>query len=372
MRIRGVSLTWLPNPCLLYGYDCAMSQPTGPSAVVPTPDATIMKRLGYIRLLYQQAVAQSYAPAPLNFSTVLAFHDVVEFFFVVAVSHLGNKQCLDLKAPFVENVKKFRAPDGNRLSSLDVVQRIGHDRNGFKHNGSVPGPDQVEQARRDVTMFLEGNCPRLFGIEVHDISMLHIVPQDAVRAHLVAGRAAADTGDLKAAMAEAAMAFDRLIVDWGNGKYVPGSPSRTETLRLDARRYVSERRIEVSRSSDHATENLASSVRDAFRDVDQQLETMRRILQIQIANVNMADYIRFAMIAPDIDVSADGSREAAHRDGQLHYTPENYDRCEMFVVDSALRIGQSDFTLWMPQTYGDWDRAVAAMAANGGCLPDNM
>src|SRR5437763_11619103 len=145
-----------------------MSQPTGPSAVVPTPDATIMKRLGYIRLLYQQAVAQSYAPAPLNFSTVLAFHDVVEFFFVVAVSHLGNKQCLDLKAPFVENVKKFRAPDGNRLSSLDVVQRIGHDRNGFKHNGSVPGPAQVEQARRDVTMLLEGNCPRLFGIEVHD------------------------------------------------------------------------------------------------------------------------------------------------------------------------------------------------------------
>ncbi len=57
---------------------------------------------------------------------------------------------------------------------------------------------------------------------------------------------------------------------------------------------------------------------------------------------------------------------------KVHYTPENYDLCEMFVVDSALRIGQGDFSLWMPQTYGNLDRTTAAMAANGGCLLDDM
>jgi len=336
-----------------------------------------MKRLSYIRLLYQQAVAQSHAPAPLNFSTVLTFHDVMEYFFIVAVAHLGNKQGLDLRDAFVDNVKKLRAPDGNRLSSLDVVRRIGHDRNGFKHNGSIPGPDQVEQARRDVTMFLEGNCPRLFGVEFSDVSMLHIVPQDAVRDHLKAGRVAADAGDIQAGMAEVAFAFDQLIMTWSNGKYLSGSSFLAEAFNLDANDYRSSRRIEVfPRPSDKgvqdATGSLASSVREAFKDVERQLETVRHILRIQITGVDMMGYVRFAMIVPEIVVSANGNRDAVDRIGKLHYTPENYDLCEMFVVDSALRIGQGDFRLWMPQTYGDLDRAMAAMAENGGRLPDDM
>jgi hypothetical protein len=350
-----------------------MSQPAGPPTVVPTPDETIMKRLTYIRLLYRQAVAQSYATPPLNFSTVLAFHDVLELFFIVAVNHLGNPQGINLKAPFADNIRKFRAPDGNQLSSVDAVQRIGHDRNGFKHNGSIPGPDQVEQTRRDATRFLEGNCPRLFGIEFGDISMLHIVPQDAVRDHLLAGRAAANTGEIKTAMAEVALAFDRLIMDWGNEKYVPGSSFLTETLHFDAHRYRSHRRIDVSPCpSDPATESLILSVTKAFEDVDKQLETMRRVLRIQIAGVDTASYIRFAMITPEIEISADGHRYPVDKTGQLYYTRENYDLCEMFVVNSALQIGQNDFKLWMPKTYGDIDRAIEAMAANGGRLPDNM
>ena len=41
----------------------------------------------------------------------------------------------------------------------------------------------------------------------------------------------------------------------------------------------------------------------------------------------------------------------------------------MFVVDSAMRIGQRDFWLWMPETRGDWNRAQGGAGANGGRLP---
>jgi hypothetical protein len=96
------------------------------------------------------------------------------------------------------------------------------------------------------------------------------------------------------------------------------------------------------------------------------------VLRIQIAGVDMSAYVRFAMITPEVGIMVGGDRYAVDQTGQLHYTPENYDTCEMFVVDSALRIGQRDFRLWMPQTRGDWERAVAAKAANGGRLPDDM
>lgn len=353
-----------------------MSQPTEPSASIPTPDESIMKRLGYIRLLHQQAMAQSYAPAPLNFSTVLMFHDVMEYFFIVAVAHLGGED-IDLDAPFSRNVKKLRAPDGNRLSNIDVVRRVSDYRNGFKHGGSIPGADQVDETRRDVTLFLESNCPRLFGVELTDISMLHIVPQEAVRAHLKAGRSAADEGDIRAGMAEAALAFDRLMLDWGRGKYLPGSAFRTQRFDFSEGYHRPNRRIEAfptPSDSDirSATRSLGSSVKKAMEDFDEQLETMRHALRLQIAGIDMAGYARFAMVTPHISVSANGQRHAIDGEGQLHYTPENYDFCEMFVVSSALRLGQSDFALWMPQTYGDWGRAKAAMDANGGRLPDNM
>jgi hypothetical protein len=81
-----------------------MSQAAPVTAVNP-PDPAIMKRLGYIRLLYNQAVAQSQAPAPLNFSALLAFHDVMEYFFLLAVAHVGGEQGINLKDKFVENAR---------------------------------------------------------------------------------------------------------------------------------------------------------------------------------------------------------------------------------------------------------------------------
>ncbi|MFD3522261.1 hypothetical protein [Streptomyces sp. NPDC058653] len=353
-----------------------MSHPANPSASVPPPDESIMKRLGYIRLLHRQAITQSYAPAPLNFSSVLLFHDVMEYFFIVAVAHLGDEG-IDLDIPFSKNVKKLRAADGNRLSYIDAVRRVGDYRNGFKHGGSIPGVDQVEETRRDVTLFLENNCPRLFDIDFADISMLHIVPQQVVRGHLKTGRSAVDGGDIQAGMAKVALAFDHLMSEWGNGKYLPGSAFGTQRFDFSGGYHSSGRRVEVFPTPSNsdvrsATNSLASSANKAMDDFDVQLETLRHVLRLQIAGIDMAGYARFAMITPHISMSMNGQRDTVDGEGQLHYTPENYDFCEMFVVKSALQLGESDFAIWMPQTYGDWDRAREAMDANGGRLPDDM
>lgn len=354
-------------------YDRLMSQPVSGSGIAPVPDSTIMKRLGFVRLLYRQAVSQSHVPAPLNFSSVLAFHDAMELFFLVAIAHLGNPQGLDLKKPFPENAKRFTAPDGKPLLGLDGVHRTGHDRNGLKHNGSIPGPDQIEHARRDVTTFLEYNCPRLFGIEFSDISMLHIVPQDAVRGHLSSGRAEADAGEIQKAMAHVALAFDTLVTDWSREKYLPGDRPHVSRLDLDLNRTGSRREIERFRASaDRDVQGLASSVESAFAEMDSQLAALRQTLRLQVAGVDMAGYVRFAMITPAVSWAMNGESYVTDGAGKFHYTSENYDLCEMFVVDSALRMGHGDFSLWMPQTWGDNDRARAAMAANGGRLPNDM
>ncbi len=307
-----------------------MSQPT-PATTPPVPDATIMKRLGYIRLLHDQAVAQSYAPAPLNFSAVLAFHDVMEYFFIVAVAHVGGSQGISLKDAFVDNAKRLRAPDGGKMSCLDAVNRTGHDRNGFKHNGSVPGPDQVEHARRDATAFLEANCPRFFGVDFSDISMLHIVPQPAVRDRLKAGRVAADAGDIRTAMAEVALAFHQLISDWGRGKQLPGGSFRRDSLDLSTdgtrhrRRQLDVLPLPRDQEVRSAVGSLISEVTKAFEETDKEIEALRHALRMQMAGIDTARYIRFAMITPRVEVPMGGEPEAYDGVGEFYYTIENYE-----------------------------------------------
>jgi len=349
-----------------------MKQPEEP---MRTPDAAIMKRLGYVRLLFDQAVSQSYAPPPLGFSSVLAFHDVMEFFFVIAVDHAGANQGINLRDAFVDNAKRLRSAEGGRMSCLDAVSRIGHDRNGFKHNGSIPGPDQIEGARRGATRFLEMNCPRFFGVDFDAISMLHIVPQEEVRARLTAARAAVDADDLRTAMAEVAIAFHRVLSDWGDGKRI-GTGSSSETLYLSpyddyrARRSISPWYQARDNDAKQAISALVSSVTSAFEETDKELATLRRVLRVQVAGLDMARYARFAMLTPDVDMQFGGELYAVHLDGQYHYSAENYDFCESFVVDSALRLGVTDFSMWTPETFGDAQRAQEAMEANGGKLPE--
>lgn len=348
-----------------------MEQPEEP---LSTPDAAITKRLGYVRLLFDQAVSQSYAPPPLDFSSVLAFHDVMEFFFVIAVDHAGASQGINLKNAFVDNAKRLRAADGARMSCLDAVNRIGHDRNGFKHNGSIPGPDQIEGARRGATRFLEMNCPRFFGVDFDEISMLHVVTQDDVRARLIAARAAADVDDLHTAMAEMAIAFHQLLSDWGHGKRIGSSG---ETLHLSpyqghrARREISPWYQARDNDANQAISALVSSVTSAFEETDKELAVLRSVLRVQVAGLDMARYARFSMLTPEVDLLFSGELYAVHLDGQYHYSAENYDFCEAFVVDSALRLGASDFSMWMPETVGDAKRAEEAMKVNGGKLPED-
>lgn len=358
-------------------YDQGMSNQLDASTAVPIPDATTMKRLAYIRLMHQQAVTQSYGPVPLNSSAVLTFHDVCEFLFIVAVEHVGTGQEISLRETFLTNInKKFRGPDGRLMSSRDAVERLAGYRDAFKHRGAIPGPDQLESARRDATRFLESNCPRFFGLEFADISMLHIVPQQEVRDHLKAARQLAETDNIAGAMGELALAFDQLLTDWGRGKRLRGSAFLSAPFDL-TRTYRTDRRLDFyptpsDQGLRQTMSSLASSVKQEFKNVDTELETIRDLLRIQMAGVDMAGYLRFAMIAPEVSKSMGGGRTPLDMEGQLHYTPANYDSCELFVVDSALRMAQSDFKLWMPQTFGDWNRAKEAMAANGGRLPEDM
>lgn len=349
-----------PGAGYMAAYHRRVVSPTPP---LPVPDALTMKRLGYVRLLYQQAVSRSFAPSPLNFSAVLAFHDVCEYFFVIAVDYhhaVASNGSIDLAAKLADNLKKFKTPDGNGLANRQTLRRLTEYRNGFKHNGAIPNDDQVEHARQDATLFLESNCQALFGVAFSEASMLHVVPQDEVKEHLQLGRAAADAGNIASGMSELALAFSSLMRGWGPGKFVT-LPSRHERFNLGGIHRFPRRNIQdqaggrLSQNTD--TQRLAGYVNQAFKDVDSEIDELRALAVVQMTGINMMGYIRLSMLLPRVVYSGSGERSTVPTGMEYHHTIENYDFCEEFIVDSALRMGRSDFQLWMPDTYGDAKRA---------------
>jgi hypothetical protein len=117
----------------------------------PSLEPQIMKRLAFIRLLYQQGVDQSSLPEPLTFTSVLAFHDAVELFLVLAGEHLGANPPEHL--PFMKywtELHPNKLAGGVELSGKVGMDRLNRIRNGFKHAGTMPGLAAIEQARADV------------------------------------------------------------------------------------------------------------------------------------------------------------------------------------------------------------------------------
>ncbi|MEV6831226.1 hypothetical protein [Amycolatopsis sp. NPDC051102] len=68
---------------------------------VPQPlDANVMRRLAFIRFLYDQSMDQVNQPEPLPATAILSFHDAVELFLRLSAEHL--KQNLPSRVDFAE------------------------------------------------------------------------------------------------------------------------------------------------------------------------------------------------------------------------------------------------------------------------------
>lgn len=110
----------------------------------------------------------------------------------------------------------------------------------LKHHGSIPGTQQIADARTDVDAFLAANTQAVFGVAYDTVTMADVVPQELVRSKVRAAAAAEAAGDRKEAMGLLAEAFDELF-NPQHYAYVESSPlSIGKTLAWPARLFHGE------------------------------------------------------------------------------------------------------------------------------------
>ncbi|SEG91738.1 hypothetical protein SAMN04489712_13036 [Thermomonospora echinospora] len=298
-------------------------------------DPLTMKRLAFIRLLYQQGVDQSRLPEPLNFTSVLSFHDAVEHFLVLTGEHLGATLPNHIQfMRYWDELHPNKLANGIVLSGKVAMDRLNRARNNFKHVGALPGTPTVEQARGDVTAFFEDNTPRVFGAAFNEIDMADLVTHEDTRSALKRAAAAWDAGEHVKAMALLVNAFDDLFDEYVSAKGarqafafgpqigVPLLSARIATL-LEAR---------PSRAARKEIDLIA----ELLDQVAMFADPAQQALRVMSLGIAYDEYVRFRSLCPwimrmDPDLFVQRPKD---------YTPtvNDFRYCQQFMITVALRI----------------------------------
>jgi hypothetical protein len=316
----------------------------------PTIDPQTMKRLAFIRLLYQQGVDQTRLPEPLTFTSALSFHDAVEHFLILAGEHLGANlpDHIQFMKYWTElNPKKLNG--GVDLSGKVGMDRLNRLRNGFKHAGALPSLAAIEQARTDVSSFFEDNLPRVFGVPFAGIDMTDLIAQPEARAKVKAATAANVAGDRIEAMALLVEAFERLFETHTRPESFGGSPFSFgprlsfPLSKWDMQGILHQPNGGSSWSPTRGSERLAEQL-DWMMKVAGEAQNGLRLIAL---GIDFRQYYRFRQLTPAVHYTGYSIRHVQH---VPYYAPstDEFDYCHQFLITVALRIAELESHLIPP------------------------
>jgi len=298
----------------------------------------LLRRLAFIRYLYDLAVQQSRQPEPLQAASVLTFHDSMELFLDLASEHLSGKRAASNFMDYVPVLAAAATP--YQLSDRGPMQAVNDVRNSLKHKGVIPGGLTIESCRANAGAFFLSNTQPIFGTGFDQISMVDLVQCAEARARLVNGQKHLESGDRENAIAEIAISY-RALIDDVTRNTSTGALRRSpfEFVELDPFGLGS---LDFSRRGGEPFPSGAGRALEGFADdVQRSLESMQDALAILCLGLDYNRYAEFIRLTPYV------SRDRTEYDVRKPVpkrSSEECRRCLDFVVESALRIQESAFT----------------------------
>ena len=182
------------------------------AASVPRADESTLRRLAFVRYLYTLGLEQSVKPEPLSSASLLQFHDAVEFFLDLAIetvdaptkSGMHFAEYWEVLAPKVEWC----------ITQKAAMYRLNKARVSLKHHGTLLTAVDVLAFRVSTTRFFVENTPRVFGVQLSDVSLVDLVLSGEVRDDLRAAEAALGRDDITESLKCSAVALQRLLDDF--------------------------------------------------------------------------------------------------------------------------------------------------------------
>lgn len=299
-----------------------------------TLNESVIKRLVFIRYMFDKAVEQSKKSYPDSQMSVLTFHDSVELFLVLVSEYLdvGSKN-----HGFMDYWNIIEQSKNVKLSNKKSMEKLNKNRNSLKH-GAIPTHESLfEEFRVNVKNFFDENTRTVFNIEFFELSLIYLVKNESAKTSLnEAYRLLEDETKTIDSLLKTVEAFDIIIDDYENSKIGPfgDSPfdfsSPMSSMSMFSLKKYFEPSSKLSEFVDKTTKTI---------------ESMGNALKIISLGIDYKKYSKFRSLTP--------LRVKIENGPSKYYFSQNQDVnslkiddvnfCIDFVIETALTIQEFEF-----------------------------
>lgn len=180
-----------------------------------------IKRLAFIKYLYNVGVEQARKPEPFCWVSVLTFHDAAELFLELSLEyHNSSRRLKDIRfMQYWDELNPLLKKKGkNELTQRISMERLNEARVAFKHHGTPPSKVAIDDFRASVTSFLEGNTPIVFDVNFADVALVELVKYEATKNCLKEAEELLKQSKKEDSLDKIALAFTELIDDYESKK----------------------------------------------------------------------------------------------------------------------------------------------------------
>ena len=296
-----------------------------------------LKRLAFVKYLYNVGVEQSKKAEPFCWASVLTFHDAVELFLELASEYIDiHKRIKNIKFMeywgLINPVLKGKGKD--ELAHKIPIDRLNGARVALKHHGTPPSKSAIEDFRTSVTEFFERNTLIVFDTRFSEISLIALVQNEASQGRLIQAQQLISEGKIDDALARVAVSFAQLIDDYEDRKKdefgrSPFFLGRVYSPDVDA----------------EALEDVETSLVEIVDSID----NLQDAVKILCLGLDFRRYARFKLLTPGVIRRKSGEgkkRYLVHRSRRgSKGKPSSEDAlfCIDFVIESAIVLQEFDF-----------------------------
>jgi len=301
---------------------------------MPTLSPTTVKRLAFMKYLYQLGVSQSYLPEPANASSVLILHDATELLLQIAseVLDVGKSQVHFLE--YWDLISPRLQPDG--LPQRESYRRLNSSRVALKHHGTLPSSLDIESFRNTAKLFFEESVPVIFGLKFREISLVDFVETEGPRSALREAVTSHSKGDFPQAVASASLAFHLLLREYQQRTQYQRRQSMFRGINRLA--FIDSRSVGLGHGHDQvlATRDFSRKLGEFVDGVKEAMEEMDHTLTILSMDIHYPKYAKFLALAPRVYWTMDGKHHVEQPSSSC--TADQVQFCIDFAIEVALKL----------------------------------
>ena len=302
--------------------------------------STIVKRLAFIKYLYNLAVEQSKKPEPLCSASILTFHDAIELFLQLASEHLDVGKQQPSFMEYWDLISK-KLPN-QELTQKESMRRLNKARVTLKHHGTLPSRLDIEAFRANATNFFEENTSIIFDIAFSDISLVELVQCEDVKNNLKVAEGFLKENKVEEALDKIALAFAQLIDDYESRKI--GRYGRSPFFFGESMTFLNSFFMGINKITSSDFERKLAEFIDKVKE---SIESLQQAVKILSLGIDYRRYVKFRLLTPHIVRSLDGTYHI-HRvrwGSKGIPTAEDVRFCIDFVIESAVILQEFDFSV---------------------------